>query len=100
MREALANVTVNSPAVPLIANVLARPITAADEIRARLVEQVTGQVRWRESVEFMAAQGVTTQLELGSGKVLTGLVKRIAKDVAAIACGTPADIDAVMAAIA
>jgi len=100
MREALADVTANSPAVPVIANVLARPVTSPDEIRARLVEQVTGQVRWRESVEFMAAQGVATQLELGSGKVLTGLVKRIAKDVNAIACGTPADIDAVMAAIA
>jgi [acyl-carrier-protein] S-malonyltransferase len=100
MREALAAVTVNPPAVPLIANVLARPVTSPDEIRARLVEQVTGQVRWRESVEYMAGQGVTTQLELGSGKVLTGLVKRIAKDVGAIACGTPADIEAVMAAIA
>jgi [acyl-carrier-protein] S-malonyltransferase len=100
MREALAKVTVNPPAVPLIANVLARPVNAPDEIRARLVEQVTGQVRWRESVEFMAAQGITTQLELGSGKVLTGLVKRIAKEVGAMACGTPADIDAVMAAIA
>jgi [acyl-carrier-protein] S-malonyltransferase len=100
MREALADVTVNSPAVPVIANVLARPVTSPDEIRARLVEQVTGQVRWRESVEFMAAQGVATQLELGSGKVLTGLVKRIAKDVNAIACGTPADIEAVIAAIA
>ena len=100
MREALAKVEVKSPAVPLVANVLARPITDPDEIRARLVEQVTGQVRWRESVEYMAAQGVTHQLELGSGKVLSGLVKRIAKDVSAVSCGTPADIDAVMAAIA
>jgi [acyl-carrier-protein] S-malonyltransferase len=99
MREALGKVEVKAPVVPLIANVLARPITSPDEIRARLVEQVTGQVRWRESVEFMAAQGVTMQVELGSGKVLSGLVKRIAKDVGAIACGTPADIDAVMAAI-
>ncbi len=100
MREALATVEVKSPAVPLVANVLARPVTDPDEIRARLVEQVTGQVRWRESVEYMAAQGVTQQLELGSGKVLSGLVKRIAKDVTAVSCGTPADIDAVMAAIA
>ncbi len=59
MREALAKVEVKSPAVPLVANVLARPITDPDEIRARLVEQVTGQVRWRESVEYMATQGVT-----------------------------------------
>ncbi len=100
MREALGKVEVKAPCVPLVANVLARPVNDPDEIRARLVEQVTGQVRWRESVEYMAAQGVTMQLELGSGKVLSGLVKRIARDVATLACGAPADIDAVMAAIA
>ena len=100
MTLALAAVDVRPPCVPLVANVLALPITSPDEIRTRLVEQVTGQVRWRESVEFMASAGITTQLELGSGKVLSGLVRRIARDVTAIACGTPADIDAVLSAIA
>jgi len=99
MRAALAATNVRAPAVPLIANVLASPIFAPDEIRARLVEQVTGQVRWRESVEFMAANGVTTQLELGSGKVLSGLVRRIANEMTALACGAPGDLDAIIAAI-
>lgn len=99
MREALRGVAVHAPAVPLVANVLARPVTDPEEIRNRLVEQVTGQVRWRESVAWMAENGVTTQLELGSGKVLSGLVRRIAKDVTAIACGSPAEIDAALAAV-
>ena len=98
MREALAAVEVRAPSVPLVANVLARPIGDPDEIRARLVEQVTGPVRWRESVEWMAANGVTTQIELGSGKVLSGLVRRIARDVSAVSCGNPAEIDAALAA--
>jgi [acyl-carrier-protein] S-malonyltransferase len=100
MREALAGVDVRRPSVPLVANVLAAPITDPDEIRSRLVEQVTGQVRWRESVEFLARNGVTVQLELGSGKVLSGLVRRIDKDVNALACGSPADIDGVLSSIA
>lgn len=98
MREALAAVTVSAPVVPVVANVLARQVTDPAEIRARLVEQVTGQVRWRESVEWMAQNGATVQLELGSGKVLSGLVKRIAKDVSAVACGTAAEIEAALAA--
>lgn len=100
MQEALARVEVRAPAVPVVANVLARPVTDGDEIRKRLVEQVTGRVRWRESVEWMAANGVTTTLEIGSGKVLTGLARRIAREINGIAVGTPADIDAAMAAIA
>lgn len=100
MRAALANVMVSAPLVPVIANVLAAPVATPDEIRARLVEQVTGQVRWRESIEWLAARGMNTQLELGSGKVLSGLAKRIARDVATQHCGAPQDIDTVMAALA
>ncbi|MEZ5872558.1 MAG: ACP S-malonyltransferase [Nitratireductor sp.] len=99
MAEALSRVEVKAPVVPLIANVLAAPISDPREIVKRLVEQVTGQVRWRESVEWMAANGVTTALEVGSGKVLTGLARRIAKDISGIAAGTPADIEAVITTI-
>jgi [acyl-carrier-protein] S-malonyltransferase len=94
MREALGNVMVKPPAVPVVANVLAQPITDPAEIVRRLVEQVTGTVRWRESVAFMAAQGVTTFYEVGAGKVLSGLVKRITKDARGIPIGTPEDIAA------
>jgi len=99
MREALAKVGKKDPVVPLIANVRAAPVTSADEIAALLVEQVTGQVRWRETVEWFAANGVTTLYELGSGKVLTGLARRIDKSVNGIAVNTPADIDAALAAL-
>lgn len=99
MREALAKVEKKDPVVPLIANVRAAPVTAADEIAALLVEQVTGQVRWRETVEWFAANSVTTLYELGSGKVLTGLARRIDKSVNGIAVNTPADIDAALAAL-
>ncbi len=99
MREALAKVEKKDPVVPLIANVRAAPVTAADEIAALLVEQVTGQVRWRETVEWFAANGVTTLYELGSGKVLTGLARRIDKSVNGISVNTPADIDAALAAL-
>ena len=78
MAKALADVTIKAPAAPLVSNVLAAPITDPDEIRRRLVEQVTGTVRWRESVAYMAGQGVTRFFEIGAGKVLSGLVKRIA----------------------
>lgn len=97
MAEALAKVTVNAPKVPLVANVLARPISDPDEIRARLVEQVTGMVRWRESIEWLAGNGVDTFYEVGAGKVLSGLVKRIAKDAASVNVGTPEDIEAALA---
>ena len=99
MAEALAKVKISAPSVPVIANVTARPVRDPQEIRARLVEQVTGRVRWRETVEWLAANGVTKLLEAGSGKVLSGLARRIARDVATISVGTPGDIDAALAAI-
>ncbi|CDM57071.1 MULTISPECIES: ACP S-malonyltransferase [Rhizobium] len=99
MREALAGVKKSNPVVPLIANVRAAPVTDADEIARLLVEQVTGQVRWRETVEWFAANGATTLYEIGSGKVLTGLARRIDKTVNGIAVNTPADIDAAVAAL-
>ncbi|MCM2395407.1 ACP S-malonyltransferase [Rhizobium sp. S95] len=99
MREALAGVEKKNPVVPLIANVRAAPVTDANEIAALLVEQVTGQVRWRETVEWFGRNGVTTLYELGSGKVLTGLARRIDKNVTGVAVNTPADIDAALAAL-
>jgi [acyl-carrier-protein] S-malonyltransferase len=94
MRDALARVAVQPPAVPLVANVLARPVTEPAEIVRRLVDQVTGTVRWRESVAHMATQGVTTFYEVGAGKVLSGLVRRIAEGASGIAIGTPEDVAA------
>jgi [acyl-carrier-protein] S-malonyltransferase len=99
MAEALAKVQVNTPVVPVVANVLASPISDPDEIRRRLVEQVTGTVRWRECVQFMAANGITDIYEIGSGRVLTGLVGRIDKSLQATPVGTPADIAAVAGAL-
>jgi [acyl-carrier-protein] S-malonyltransferase len=92
MAEALAKVTVRTPAVPVVANVVARPVTAPADIVRRLVEQVTGTVRWRDSVAFMAAQGVTAFYEVGTGKVLSGLVKRIADGATGVAVGSPDDV--------
>ncbi len=92
MAEALATVVVKPPSVPLVANVLARPISNPADIVRSLVEQVTGMVRWRESVLFMAQAGVTTFYEVGAGKVLTGLIRRIAPGVNASAIGTPDDV--------
>ncbi|MBA1156637.1 ACP S-malonyltransferase [Microvirga mediterraneensis] len=99
MREALAGVTVKAPVVPVVANVEAAPITDPAAIRDALVRQVTGTVRWRESVAAMAAQGVDTFYEVGSGKVLTGLVKRIAAGSTATAIGTPEDVAAFKASL-
>ncbi|HST95432.1 MAG TPA: ACP S-malonyltransferase [Microvirga sp.] len=99
MREALARVTVKAPAVPVVANVEAAPISDPDAIRDALVRQVTGTVRWRESVASMAAQGVEAFYEVGSGKVLTGLVKRIAAGASAVAIGTPDDVAAFKASL-
>lgn len=93
MAEAVATLAIADPLVALIANVTARPTTDADEIRQLLVDQVTGVVRWRESVEHMVDLGVTRMVELGAGKVLTGLGKRINPEVRAISVGTPEDID-------
>jgi [acyl-carrier-protein] S-malonyltransferase len=94
MAEALSQVAVKAPAVPVVANVLAKPVTDPAEIVRALIAQVTGTVRWRESVLFMAGQGVTAFYEVGAGKVLTGLVKRIAEGAQGIALGTPEDIAA------
>lgn len=82
------------PSVPLVANVLAESVTDAARIRDLLVEQVTGRVRWRTSVEWMAAQGVTEFWEIGAGKALSGMIRRIAKDSTCRAVGTPEDVAA------
>jgi [acyl-carrier-protein] S-malonyltransferase len=92
MSQALAQVTVKPPCVPLVANVLAAPVSDPREIVQALVQQVTGTVRWRESVAVMAQAGVTTFYEVGSGKVLTGLIKRIAETAMAASIGTPDDV--------
>jgi len=92
MRHALSEVEVKPPAVPLIANVTAAPIRDPDEIRARLVEQVTGVVRWRESVLTMAAAGVDEIWEIGAGKALCGMIRRIDRGIATRAIGTPDDV--------
>ena len=98
MAEALAKIAVKPPAVPLVANVLARPVNDPAEIVTSLVAQVTGTVRWRESVAFMANAGVDSFYEVGAGKVLSGLVKRIAAGATGSAIGTPDDVAAFKAA--
>jgi [acyl-carrier-protein] S-malonyltransferase len=97
MADALGRIAISAPGVPVVANVLASAISDPAEIRKSLVEQVTGTVRWRECVTYMAAQGVTLFCEAGSGKVLSGLAKRIAKDADAVSIGAPADVDAALA---
>jgi [acyl-carrier-protein] S-malonyltransferase len=94
MAEALAKVSMQRPAVPVVANVLAKPISEPAEIVRALVAQVTGTVRWRESVEFMAGAGVTKFYEVGAGKVLSGLIKRLAEGVSVSAIGNPEDVAA------
>lgn len=98
MEVALSGSTVMTPRVPLVANVRASPVTDPAEIVRLLVEQVTGTVRWRESVIYMAGAGVTRVVEVGAGRVLCGLVKRIDKQIAASAVGTPDDVAAFIAA--
>lgn len=92
MRAALAAAVIEAPAVPVVANTLARPISEPAQVRETLVAQVCGTVRWRESVRFMADAGVTRFLELGSGKVLSGLIKRIAPETSTQSVGTPDDV--------
>lgn len=92
MAEALAAVEIKAPVVPLVANVRAAYVTDPDEIRKLLVEQVTGSVRWRESVMYMAGEGVTEVWEIGAGKALSGMVRRIDRAIACTAVGTPEDI--------
>ena len=99
MAEALGKVKMNAPVIPVIANVVAGPISDPAEIRRCLVEQVTGTVRWRECVLAMAGAGVTQFYEIGSGKVLSGLAGRIDKNLTAKPIGTPADIEAAMAGL-
>jgi [acyl-carrier-protein] S-malonyltransferase len=96
MAEALSGIQIKAPLVPVIANVIAAPISDPAEIKRRLVEQVTGTVRWRECVLAMSERGVTDFFEIGSGKVLAGLVKRIAPAANATSIGTPLDIDAAL----
>lgn len=97
MADALARVPVKAPVVPVVANVLATGTQDAELIRRLLVEQVTGSVRWRESVEWMAAEGVSAFWEIGAGKALSGMIRRIAKDAECRAIGTPDDIAALRA---
>ena len=98
MQAALGNVAMHAPVVPVMANVGAAPLVDADAIRASLVRQVTGTVRWRECVLAMAAAGVTRFVELGSGKVLTGLGKRIAPEAMGLSIQSPEDVAAFITA--
>ncbi|SNZ08079.1 ACP S-malonyltransferase [Cohaesibacter gelatinilyticus] len=100
MAEALAGVSINKPVVPLVANVLASPVDDPEAIHTHLVEQVTGMVRWSESVAWLVGNGVDCLFEVGTGKVLTGLARRIAKGVATVNVGEPGDIDSAMEKLA
>jgi [acyl-carrier-protein] S-malonyltransferase len=100
MEKALAAIVIAPPRLPLVANVTAAPVSDPDTIRRLLVEQVTGLVRWRESVEAMKERGVDTLVELGAGKVLTGLTKRIDRDLTALAAGAPDEIEVLAKALA
>ena len=97
MAQALADVTLHAPAVPLVANVRAEAVSDPDTIRHLLVDQVTGSVRWRESVAWMAGQGVSRYWEVGAGKALSGMIKRVAKGAETRAIATPEDVSAAMA---
>ncbi|MEP6356855.1 MAG: ACP S-malonyltransferase [Hyphomicrobiales bacterium] len=97
MAEALSSVNVNAPIVPLVANVIAGPVTDPSAIRKNLVTQVSGSVRWRESMKWMLENDVSKQLEVGAGKVLTGLIRRMDKQIEAAAFGGPDDIEAAKA---
>jgi [acyl-carrier-protein] S-malonyltransferase len=100
MRVALAEADMKAPVVPVVSNVAVAPLSDPREIKARLVEQVTGRVRWRETVEWFGANGVGTLYEIGSGKVLSGLARRINRDIATVSVNTPADVEAALAALA
>ncbi|NCY25317.1 MAG: [acyl-carrier-protein] S-malonyltransferase [Alphaproteobacteria bacterium] len=94
MDAALSAVKFAAPVVPVVANVTAKAESDPELLRRLLVDQVTGMVRWRESMQYLAAQGVTRVVEIGAGKVLSGLMKRIAPEVEAMSVGTPADLEA------
>ena len=100
MAAALSEVALKPPAAPVVANVVAGAIEEPEEIRRRLIEQVTGTVRWRESVSYMAREGVTDVFEVGSGRVLTGMVRRIEARLTGHAVGTPEEIDKAVATLA
>jgi [acyl-carrier-protein] S-malonyltransferase len=99
MAEALAGTQIKAPVVPLVANVSASSVTAPETIRQNLVKQVTGRVRWTESVQYMVGQGVTTTGEAGSGKVLTVMQRRIEKSLNGLTLGSPEDLEAFAKAI-
>jgi [acyl-carrier-protein] S-malonyltransferase len=96
MAEALANTVIAAPAVPIMANVTAEPVTEPQTIRELLVEQVTATVRWREGVMAMKRHEIATLIELGTGKVLTGLARRIDRDIEAVSVEGPGDVEAVL----
>lgn len=99
MREALADVTKKAPLVPVVANVAVAPLSDPEAIAERLVEQVTGRVRWRETVAWFAAEGVASLYEIGAGKVLSGLARRIDRQLVAVPVNGPHDIDAALEAL-
>ncbi|RRI05922.1 [acyl-carrier-protein] S-malonyltransferase [Mesorhizobium tamadayense] len=99
MREALAGVAKAAPVVPVVSNVSVAPTSDPDEIARRLVEQVTGRVRWRETVEWFGQNGVATLYEVGAGKVLSGLARRINRDIATAAIGTAAEVETALTAL-
>ncbi|MGX8008641.1 ACP S-malonyltransferase [Mesorhizobium sp. ORM8.1] len=99
MREALAGVAKSAPVVPVVSNVTVTPTSDPDEIARRLVDQITGRVRWRETVEWFGASGVSSLYEVGAGKVLSGLARRINRDIATSAIGTAAEVEAALAAL-
>lgn len=99
MAEALAEVTISAPVSPVVANVLAEAVSDPDQIRDLLVRQVTGSVRWRESVAWMGGQGVTGMIEIGAGKALSGMVRRINRDITCVAMNGPADAAKVVEAV-
>lgn len=99
MAVALAEVDLKRPAVPLVANILARDVVETATIRSLLVDQVTGSVRWRETVLFLASQGVNEIWEIGAGKALSGMIRRIDKSIATRAIGTPDDVKAAVASL-
>lgn len=99
MRDALNDATLNAPSIPVVTNVTANAVSDPDQIRTLLVDQITGMVRWRESVLWMGEQGVTEMIELGTGKVLCGLVRRINKEIATSNAGTPEEVEKLIEAL-
>jgi [acyl-carrier-protein] S-malonyltransferase len=100
MKAAFATVAMSAPAVPIVTNVAVEPISDPEVLAAQLVAQVTGRVRWRETVEWLGANGVATLYEVGAGRVLSGLARRINRDIGTAAVGNPAEIEAALAALA